>query len=185
MTQVALNDTVMVFAFAPIVGLLLGLSAITIPWSTLFLSVVLYIVTPVLIAQAVRKRVLGSGGQAALSALLARVQPLSLIALLTTLMLLFGFQGRQILEQPLVIAMLAMPILIQVYFNAGLAYVLNRSLGSSIASPVPRHLSAPATSSSWRWRQPLVCSASTQARHSQQSLVCWWRFPSCYLSFTL
>jgi ACR3 family arsenite transporter len=137
LSQVALNDTVMVFAFAPIVGLLLGLSAITIPWSTLFLSVLLYIIIPVLIAQAVRKSVLGSGGQAALSALLARMQPLSLGALLTTLILLFAFQGRQILEQPLVIAILAVPILIQVYFNAGLAYILNRSLGEQhcIAGP--------------------------------------------------
>ena len=97
----------------------------------------LYIVIPVLIAQIVRKRVLGNGGERALSALLARVQPLSLIALLSTLMLLFAFQGRQILAQPLVIAMLAVPILIQVYFNAGLAYVLNRSLGEQhcVAGP--------------------------------------------------
>ena len=185
LTQVALNDTVMVFAFAPIVGLLLGLSAITIPWGTLILSVVLYIVIPVLIAQTVRKRVLGSGGQAALSALLACMQPLSLVALLTTLMLLFGFQGRQILQQPLVIAMLAVPILIQVYFNAGLAYVLNRSLGEQHCVAGPSTLLAPATSSSWRWRRRLVCSASTQARHSQLSLACWWRFPSCYRLSTL
>lgn len=137
LTQVALNDTVMVFAFAPIVGLLLGLSAITIPWSTLLLSVVLYIVIPVLIAQAVRARILARGGGAALSTLLARLQPLSLVALLTTLVLLFAFQGRQLVEQPLVIAMLAVPILIQVYFNAGLAYVLNRSAGEQhcVAGP--------------------------------------------------
>jgi arsenite transporter len=137
LTQVALNDTIMVFAFAPIVGLLLGLSAITIPWTTLLLSVVLYIVIPVLIAQGVRGRVLVRGGRNALSALLARLQPVSLIALLITLVLLFGFQGRQLLDQPLVIAMLAVPILIQVYFNAGLAYVLNRAAGEQhcVAGP--------------------------------------------------
>jgi ACR3 family arsenite transporter len=137
LTQVALNDTIMVFAFAPIVGLLLGLSAITIPWSTLLLSVVLYIVIPVAIAQAVRNRVLASGGLQALSSLLARLQPLSLVALLTTLVLLFAFQGRQLVGQPLVIAMLAVPILIQVYFNAGLAYILNRSAGEQhcVAGP--------------------------------------------------
>lgn len=137
LTQVALNDAIMVFAFAPIVGLLLGLSAIVIPWGTLVLSVVLYIVIPVLIAQAIRNRVLASGSAPALSALLARLQPLSLIALLTTLVLLFAFQGRQLVDQPLVIAMLAVPILIQVYFNAGLAYVLNRSAGEQhrVAGP--------------------------------------------------
>jgi ACR3 family arsenite transporter len=137
LTQVALNDTVMVFAFAPIVGLLLGLSAITIPWTTLLLSVVLYIVIPVLIAQVVRRTVLASGGGEALSRLLARLQPMSLAALLITLVLLFGFQGTQILQQPLVIAMLAVPILIQVYFNAGLAYLLNRAAGEQhcVAGP--------------------------------------------------
>jgi arsenite transporter len=137
LTQVALNDTIMVFAFAPIVGLLLGLSAIIIPWSTLLLSVVLYIVIPVLIAQTIRSRLLSRGGGQALSALLARLQPISLVALLTTLVLLFAFQGRQLVAQPLVIAMLAVPILIQVYFNAGLAYVLNRSAGEQhcVAGP--------------------------------------------------
>jgi len=137
LTQVALNDTIMVFAFAPIVGLLLGLAAITIPWSTLLLSVFLYIVVPVLVAQAIRSRVLARGGEQALSGLLARLQPVSLVALLTTLVLLFAFQGRQLVDQPLVIAMLAVPILIQVYFNAGLAYVLNRSAGEQhcIAGP--------------------------------------------------
>ncbi len=137
LTQVALNDAIMVFAFAPIVGLLLGLAAITIPWSTLLLSVLLYIVIPVLVAQAIRSSVLARGGERALSGLLARLQPVSLIALLTTLVLLFAFQGRQLVDQPLVIAMLAVPILIQVYFNAGLAYVLNRSAGEQhcVAGP--------------------------------------------------
>ena len=137
LSQVALNDTIMVFAFAPIVGLLLGLSAIIVPWGTLVLSVVLYIVVPVLVAQLLRQRVLALGGLAALAGLLGKLQPLSLIALLATLVLLFGFQGDQILAQPLVIVLLAVPILIQVYFNAGLAYVLNRLAGEQhcVAGP--------------------------------------------------
>jgi len=129
LSQVALNDTVMVFAFAPIVGLLLGLSAITVPWDTLVLSVALYIVVPVIAAQILRRSLLATGGDASLRAFLERLQPLSLGALLATLVLLFGFQGEQILAQPLVIALLAVPILIQVYFNAGLAYLLNRMSG--------------------------------------------------------
>jgi ACR3 family arsenite transporter len=137
LSQVALNDSIMVFAFAPIVGLLLGLSAITVPWATLMLSVVLYIVVPVLVAQFVRRTTLASGGPAALASLLSKLQPLSLVALLATLVLLFGFQGDQILAQPLVIVLLAVPILIQVYFNAGLAYVLNRMAGEQhcVAGP--------------------------------------------------
>ncbi len=137
LSQVALNDTIMVFAFAPIVGLLLGLSAITVPWDTLVLSVVLYIVVPVFVAQVVRRSVLTGGGPAALAKLLSKLQPLSLFALLATLVLLFGFQGEQILAQPLIIGLLAVPILIQVYFNAGLAYVLNRMAGEQhcVAGP--------------------------------------------------
>jgi ACR3 family arsenite transporter len=137
LSQVALNDTIMVFAFAPIVGLLLGLSAITVPWDTLVLSVVLYIVLPVAAAQALRARILARGGEAALTAVLAWLQPLSIQALLATLVLLFGFQGKQILAQPLVIALIAVPILIQVYFNSGLAYVLNRTVGEQhcVAGP--------------------------------------------------
>ena len=119
----------MVFAFAPIVGLLLGLSSITVPWDTLVLSVLLYIVVPVILAQLLRRRLLAIGGEEALNRLLGRLQPLSLVALLATLVLLFGFQGEQILQQPLVIGLLAVPILIQVYFNAGLAYILNRISG--------------------------------------------------------
>ena len=137
LTQVALNDTIMVFAFAPIVGLLLGLSAITVPWSTLVLSVVLYIVAPVIVAQLLRRRVVTTGGPSALSRLLATLQPVSLVALLATLVLLFGFQGEQIIAQPLIILMLAVPILIQVYFNAGFAYLLNRLMGEQhcVAGP--------------------------------------------------
>ena len=129
LSQVALNDAIMVFAFAPIVALLLGISAITVPWSTLLLSVGLYILVPVVVAGAVRRLVLRKGGEAALQQLLRRLGPMSLSALLLMLVLLFGFQGRQIVEQPLIIAMLAVPIVIQVYFNSGLAYWLNRKLG--------------------------------------------------------
>jgi ACR3 family arsenite transporter len=131
LSQVALNDTVMVFAFAPIVALLLGLSSIVVPWDTLITSVVLYIVIPVAIAQALRKALLARGGPAALEAALARIGPWSISALLATLVLLFGFQGRAILDQPWVIAMLAVPILIQVVGNAALAYWLNRRLGEA------------------------------------------------------
>lgn len=136
LSQVALNDVIMIFAFAPLVGLLLGLSAITVPWETLFLSVVLYIVVPVIIAQLLRRMLL-VGGEAGLAAFLRKLQPLSLLALLATLVLLFGFQGEQILAQPLIIAMLAVPILIQVYFNSGFAYVLNRLTGEAhcVAAP--------------------------------------------------
>ena len=127
--QVALNDTIMVVAFAPIVGLLLGLSSIIVPWGTLLLSVLLYIIVPVAIAQLWRRALLARGGEAALSQALSLLGPVSLVALLLTLVLLFGLQGEQITRQPLVIALLAVPILIQVYFNAGLAYWLNRRLG--------------------------------------------------------
>src|SRR5512132_3148201 len=136
LSQVALNDTIMVFAFAPIVGLLLGISAITAPWETLFLSVILFIVIPVIVAQVWRK-VLLTNGATALNATLKWLNPVSLIALLTTLVLLFSFQGEQILAQPLIIVMLAVPILIQVYFNSGLGYWLNRRLGEAhcVAAP--------------------------------------------------
>ncbi|CAN7712036.1 ACR3 family arsenite efflux transporter [Ensifer adhaerens] len=129
LSQVALNDAIMVVAFAPIVGLLLGLSAITVPWDTLVLSVVLYIVVPVIIAQVLRARLTADGTANALDAMLTKLQPLSLLALLATLVLLFGFQGEQIIAQPTIIALLAVPILIQVYFNSGLAYLLNRMSG--------------------------------------------------------
>jgi ACR3 family arsenite transporter len=129
LSQVALNDTIMVFAFAPLVALLLGLSSITVPWDTLILSVVLYIVVPVIVAQLWRRGLLAKGGQALLGQTLRTLAPLSLSALLLTLVLLFGLQGEQIMGQPVVIALLAVPIIIQVYFNAGLAYWLNRKLG--------------------------------------------------------
>ncbi|KQB13193.1 ACR3 family arsenite transporter [Rhodobacter capsulatus] len=136
LSQVALNDAIMVVAFAPIVAFLLGLSAITVPWATLVLSVVLYILVPVAVAQWIRRRKLAEGGEA-LPRLISRLGPVSILALLTTLVLLFGFQGEQILAQPLVIALLAVPILIQVYFNAALAYWLNRVTGEAhcVAAP--------------------------------------------------
>ena len=137
LTQVALNDFIMIFAFAPIVGLLLGLSSITVPWDTLFLSVILYIVIPVILSQLWRYWLLKDGDESRLKSTLSVLGPLSLMALLTTLVLLFGFQGEQIIAQPMIIAMLAVPILIQVYFNSGLAYFLNRQLGEAhnVAAP--------------------------------------------------
>ncbi|MBE5529269.1 arsenical-resistance protein [Laribacter hongkongensis] len=136
LSQVAINDTIMVFAFAPIVGLLLGMSAITVPWATLMTSVVLYIVVPVLLAQTWRRWLLARG-QATFDAAMSRIGPWSISALLATLVLLFAFQGEAILNQPLVIALLAVPILIQVLFNSGLAYWLNRVAGEkhTIACP--------------------------------------------------
>jgi ACR3 family arsenite transporter len=137
LSQVALNDAIMVVAFAPIVALLLGLSAIIVPWDTLLLSVGLYIVVPVVIAQVARRALLAGGGTEGLARALRRIGPGSLVALLVTLVLLFGFQGEQILRQPVVIALLAVPILIQVYFNSGLAYLLNRATGEAhcVAGP--------------------------------------------------
>jgi ACR3 family arsenite transporter len=137
LSQVALNDAIMIVAFAPIVGLLLGLSAITVPWDTLFLSVALYIVVPLIAAQIWRRMTLAASGEDALARLLRALHPVSLLSLLATLVLLFGFQGEQILTQPLVILLLAVPIVIQVYFNAGLAYLFNRACGSahSVAAP--------------------------------------------------
>ena len=136
LSQVALNDSIMVVAFAPLVAFLLGLSAITVPWATLLISVALYIVIPVIIAQFLRKSLLRNG-QAAFDVAMEKIGPWSIAALLLTLVLLFAFQGEAILQQPLVIGLLAVPILIQVFFNAGLAYWLNRAVGEkhSIACP--------------------------------------------------
>ncbi|MCX8017199.1 MAG: ACR3 family arsenite efflux transporter [Rhodocyclaceae bacterium] len=136
LSQVALNDTIMVFAFAPIVGFLLGISAITVPWDTLLTSVVLYIVVPLILAQAWRKALLKKG-QAHFEATMEKIGPWSIAALLATLVLLFAFQGRAIVDKPLIIALLAVPILIQVLFNSALAYWLNRVVGEkhSVACP--------------------------------------------------
>ena len=136
LSQVALNDLIMVFLFAPLVGLLLGVASITVPWSTLLLSVALYIVIPVIIAQAWRRSLLKQGAEA-LAETQRKLGPASLVALLTTLVLLFGFQGQQIIAQPTVIMLLAVPILIQVYFNSALAYWLSRKFGVAwcVAAP--------------------------------------------------
>lgn len=136
LSQVALNDSIMVIAFAPLVAFLLGLSAITVPWDTLLISVVLYIVMPVIFAQLIRKVLLAKGAQA-FDAVISKIGPWSIAALLATLVLLFAFQGEAILNQPLVIALLAVPILIQVLFNSALAYWLNRAVGEkhNIACP--------------------------------------------------
>lgn len=131
LSQVALNDVIMVFAFAPIVGLLLGLSAISVPWNTLLLSVLLYIVVPLIIAGLWRRHLLRrENGQTRLQRIITKLGPFSLGALLATLILLFGFQGKQIIAAPLIIALLAVPILIQVFVNSGLAYLLNRQVRS-------------------------------------------------------
>jgi ACR3 family arsenite transporter len=128
LSQVALNDSIMIVAFAPLVALLLGLSAITVPWNTLIISVGLYIVIPVILAQLLRRHLLAKG-DAHFRQAVAQLGPYSISALLSTLVLLFAFQGHAIVKEPLVIAMLAVPILIQVFFNSGLAYILNRRLG--------------------------------------------------------
>ncbi len=136
LSQVALNDSIMVIAFAPLVGLLLGISAIIVPWDTLLTSVVLYIVIPVILAQWLRKKLMARG-VAAFDAIMDKIGPWSIAALLVTLVLLFAFQGEAILKQPLVIALLAVPILIQVLFNSALAYGLNRAVGEkhNVAGP--------------------------------------------------
>ncbi|HXU94239.1 MAG TPA: ACR3 family arsenite efflux transporter [Gallionella sp.] len=137
LSQVALNDTIMVFAYAPLVALLLGISSIIVPWDTLIVSVMLYIVVPVLLAQIWRKYLLVRGGQAALHKVLSLLNPVSIVALLLTLVLLFAFQGKAIVAQPLIILMLAVPITIQVYFVSGFAYWLNRRFGEAhcVAGP--------------------------------------------------
>ena len=140
LSQVAVNDAIMLVAFAPIVGLLLGISAIAVPWDTLALSVVLFILVPLVIAQAWRSRLLATGGPKALDRMRDALGPVSICALLATLVLLFALQGQQIIGQPLVILLLAVPILIQVYFNAGLALFLNRQCGESFAVAAPSAL---------------------------------------------
>ena len=139
LSQVALNNVIMILAFAPIVGLLLGMSSITVPWDTLLISVGLYIIVPVVLAQLWRKHLL-KNGQATFDEAMQRTGPWSMAALLLTLVLLFAFQGQAILEQPLVIVMLAVPILIQVFFNSGLAYWLNRKVGEKHAVACPSAL---------------------------------------------
>ena len=137
LSQVTVNDLVMVVAFAPIVAVLLGISAITVPWETLILSVTLYIVVPVIIAQVLRRRVLSTRGEAGLQSLLSKLQPLSIFALLATLIVLFAFQGQAILAQPMIIVLLSVPIIIQTYLIFGIGYFANRVVGEThvIAGP--------------------------------------------------
>lgn len=170
LSQVALNDVIMIFLFAPLVGLLLGVASISVPWDTLLLSVALYIVVPVIVAQLWRRSLLAQGSDRALTRTLETLQPVSLVALLATLVLLFGFQGEQILAQPIVIALLAVPILIQVYFNAGLAYLLSRRFG------VAWCVAAPAISLSWRSLPRSACLGLIPARPSQPWSAFWSRF---------
>ena len=139
LSQVALNDAIMIVAFAPIVALLLGLSAITVPWDTLLLSVALYIIIPVVLAQLLRKKLIKKG-QAAFDNTMNRIGSYSIVALLLTLVLLFAFQGEAIVKSPLIIAMLAVPIVLQVFFNSGLAYVLNRWAGEQHCVACPSAL---------------------------------------------
>lgn len=172
LSQVALNDTIMVVAFAPIVALLLGLSSITVSWNTLLLSVILYIVVPVIVAQFWRHMLLAKGGQAALTRALRSLFPVLLSALLLTLV-----RGEQIMRQPLVIALLAVPILIQVYFNTGLAYWLNRRLGVAWCVAGPSALrSEPATFLNWPSQRRLPFSASSRAPRFQRSSACWSKY---------
>jgi ACR3 family arsenite transporter len=142
LTQVALNDVIMVFAFAPIVALLLGVTDIAVPWTTLVLSVVLYVVIPLLAGIATRLRLArraasAEQAQAAVEHFTRRVKPLSMLGLLATVTLLFGFQGEVILKSPLLIALLAAPILVQSYGIFALAY------GAAFLLRVPRNVAAP------------------------------------------
>lgn len=168
LSQVALNDTIMVFAFAPLVGLLLGLSAIVVPWDTLVTSVVLYIVIPVILAQLWRRHLLRRG-QEAFETALEKIGPWSIAALLLTLVLLFAFQGQAIIRQPLVIALLAVPILIQVFFNSALAYWLNRKLGESHSVACPSALIGASNFLSWPSPPRSVCSVLSLAPHWRPS----------------
>lgn len=137
LSQVAINDAIMLFAFAPIVAFLLGVSSIAVPWNTLFISVVLFIIVPVIVSQIIRKALLRNNDDARLKSTLKTLQPISIIALLATLVLLFAFQGQQIISQPIIIALLAIPIVIQVYFNSMLAYWLNKKckVAHAVAGP--------------------------------------------------
>jgi ACR3 family arsenite transporter len=171
LSQVALNDAIMVVAYAPVVALLLGLSAITVPWDTLLLSVGLYIVVPVLVAALLRRWILCVAARQRCSVRF-EAGPLSLSALLLTLVLLFGFQGQQIVKQPLVIALIAVPILIQVYFTSGLAYLLNRRLGVAHCVAGPSALIGASNffelAVATRWD----CSACIRGRRWRRWLAC-------------
>jgi ACR3 family arsenite transporter len=175
LSQVALNDVIMVFLFAPLVGLLLGVAAVQVPWATLLLSVLLYIVVPVIAAQILRRAMLARGGQAALDRLLRALGPVSLVALLAMLVLLFGFQGPAIVAQPLVIALLAVPILIQVYGNAALAYWLSRRLGVAWCVAAPAALIGASNFFELAVAAAVSLFGLQSARRWQRWWACWWK----------
>jgi ACR3 family arsenite transporter len=137
LAQVGVNDAVMVFAFAPIVALLLGVAEIEVPWETLLLSVGLYVVIPLVAGIIARRLLMRRGGQGAVDSFMARIKPASVIGLLATVVLLFGFQGGVILANPLIIALIAVPILIQSYGIFALAYA------AAFAWKVPHRIAAP------------------------------------------
>jgi ACR3 family arsenite transporter len=175
LSQVALNDVIMVFLFAPLVGLLLGVAAVQVPWATLLLSVLLYIVVPVIAAQILRRAMLARGGQAALDRLLRALGPVSLVALLAMLVLLFGFQGPAIVAQPLVIALLAVPILIQVYGNAALAYWLSRRLGVAWCVAAPAALIGASNFFELAVAAAVSLFGLQSGRRWQRWWACWWK----------
>lgn len=140
LTQVALNDLLMIVAFAPIVGLLLGITNISVPWNTLILSVLLYILIPFIISQAIRIYTLKWFGAHVLEKILKFFHPISLIALLGMLVLLFSFQGEPILNAPVIVLLLAIPIIIQVYFTSLLAYWRNKKAGEQFCIAAPSAL---------------------------------------------
>ena len=182
LSQVALNDIIMVFAFAPIVALLLGLSSITVPWETLLLSLLIYLIIPLLVAGSWRAKVLNAeNGGRKLELLLQRLHPVAVIALLLVLVLLFGFQGQQIIRQPLIIVLLAIPILLQVLFNSGLAYVLNRTVGSPHRVAGPSALIGASNFFELAVATAIACSALNPARRWRRWWVCWWKCRSCCL----
>ena len=172
LTQVALNDTIMIFAFAPIVALLLGISAITIPWETLTISVIAFIVIPVIVGQIIRRQVM-KGGVAAFDDFDAKLKPVSMIALLSTLVLLFAFQGQQIIAQPMIIALLAVPIILQTYFIAAIAYVANKLLGVEHKIAAPSSMIGASNFLSWLWQPPSGCLGFHRVRPLPPWLVCW------------
>ena len=137
LAQVSVNDAIMVFAFAPLVAFLLGVTDIAVPWETLILSVALYVVIPLIAGMATRRMLMARGGEAAVTGFTDRIKPASVIGLLATVVLLFGFQGQVIIDRPLVIALIAVPILIQSYAIFAIAY------GAAWAWKVPHNVAAP------------------------------------------
>ena len=137
LAQVSVNDAIMVFAFAPLVAFLLGVTDIAVPWETLILSVALYVVIPLIAGMATRRMLMARGGEAAVTGFMDRIKPASVAGLLATVVLLFGFQGQVIIDRPLIIALIAVPILIQSYAIFAIAY------GAAWAWKVPHNVAAP------------------------------------------